>query len=168
MKTLLKIIITAFAAVGIIAVGFTGWVMYDLRNETAIVESVPAYTGEDILNAVNQHRHNIGVNEVVIDSPLCSNLVERWLSIKQPGNGHQGWQEWMVANNLKKDGELIYYSGVAELYTFAETPDEAIQNFLQSPGHKDALENPKAKYACTYSQDGLSVIEMATSHIAND
>lgn len=50
------------------------------------------YNGNDLLNAVNNHRKSLGIQEVKLSEGLCDNLVSRWKSIKE-GKQHEGFEE---------------------------------------------------------------------------
>jgi hypothetical protein len=117
-----------------------------------------SYTGSELLEAMNDHRMSIGVQELQLDQRLCSNLVERWLDIKNPNNGHKGLKEWGEANNLIKDDKAVApFDNLNELYVTTTNANRAIELWIGSPGHKVVLENPDYNVACTYAADGTGV-----------
>lgn len=123
------------------------------------------YTGQELFDAINEHREGVGVKKLEIDSKLCDNLVERWFAIREPGNGHKGFEEWAISEGIIVDGVMIEpYDkevGMAELYANGTQTYWLIDFWTGSPGHKAALENPNYNVGCSYASDGTGVIIMA-------
>lgn len=114
------------------------------------------YSGQDLFNAVNNHRKSIGVNEIRLSEGLCDNLVSRWQAVKE-GKQHKGFEEWVKQEGIQtKYG----YKEIVELYIQASTPAEAIAFWSGSPGHKIELENPKWTDGCAYANEGYGVVVM--------
>lgn len=160
MKTLIKIILSLLATVGVVFIGIVAFIVFNVKH----VDN--QYNGQDLFNAVNAHRKSIGVQEVQLDSRLCDNLVERWAAVREPGNLHKGFDEWAVGEGLVKDGAVVApYSprtGLSEIFILnATTVDWAIQGWLGSPGHKLALENPNVNVGCAYANQGTGIVLMA-------
>lgn len=116
------------------------------------------YSGGELLEAMNDHRMSIGVQELQLDQRLCSNLVERWLDVRNPSNGHRGLKEWGEDNGLVKDGKAVApFDNLNELYVTTADANRAIELWVGSPGHKVVLENPDYNVACTYASNGTGV-----------
>lgn len=114
------------------------------------------YTGNDLLNAVNEHRKSIGIQEVKLSEGLCDNLVTRWKSIKE-GKQHEGFEDWVKQEGIQTN---YGYKQIVELYVQASTPNHAILLWSGSPGHKIQLENPKWTDGCAYANGGYGVVVM--------
>jgi hypothetical protein len=126
------------------------------------------YTGEELFNAVNQHRTYVGVQELQIDENLCDNLVERWLAIREPNNGHKGFEEWLETEGIAEGGILANYDLVGELYVKdISTPENAINWWLGSPGHKSTLEKEELNVGCAYASDGTGVVVVGATKELN-
>lgn len=112
-----------------------------------------SYTGEDLLYAVNQYRKSKNLKKLEINEILCDNLVSRWKSIKD-GKQHEGFEEWVKNEKILERG----YRELAELYAIAPSPSQAIDIWLNSPGHKIQLENKKWEDGCAYANEGITVL----------
>lgn len=113
-----------------------------------------SYNGQELLEAVNKHRQEKGLNSVVVGEGLCDNLVSRWQAVKE-GRQHLGFEEWIKGEGI----QLNYgYGEIAELYIQAPTPAEAIAFWAGSPGHRIQLENPKWTDGCAYANEGYGVV----------
>lgn len=112
------------------------------------------YTGMQLFEAVNNHRRSIGVQEIQLEETFCGNLVERWMAVKNPENGHKGLMDWWADKKLKNDP----YGQINELYAHAPTAERVIENWTQSPGHKIPLEDAKYNVGCTYAAEGWGVL----------
>lgn len=116
-----------------------------------------SYTGDDLFNAINEHRRSVGVQEVILSEGLCDNLVSRWQAVKD-GKQHEGFEEWVMQEGI----QTVYgYKEVAELYIQSPTPTGAISFWSSSPGHRIQLENPKWTDGCAYANDGFGVVVMS-------
>lgn len=116
-----------------------------------------SYTGNDLLNAVNQHRKSVGISEIKLSEGLCDNLVSRWKAVKE-GRQHEGFEEWVLQEGIQ---ETYGYQQIAELYIQTSTPAEAISFWSGSPGHKIQLENPRWTDGCAYANEGIGVVVMS-------
>ncbi len=114
------------------------------------------YTGEELFNAVNEHRGLVGAQEVVIGEGLCDNLVSRWQAVKDEKQ-HEGFEEWIEKEGIQTN--YGYYQ-VVELYIISQTPEDAIDFWIGSPGHKIQLENPVWTDGCAYAGEGYGVVIM--------
>ncbi len=114
------------------------------------------YDGEDLFNAVNEHRRSLGIQEVKLSEGLGDNLVSRWRAVKE-GRQHEGFEDWIKQEGIQTE---YGYKEVAELYIRASTPAEAIAFWSGSPGHKIQLENPRWTDGCAYANEGYGVVIM--------
>lgn len=155
-----KIIAIILGTLGVIFIACIAYIAYIITN----VDN--KYTGQDLFNAVNAHRKSVGVQELQLDENLCDNLVERWLAVREPGNGHKGYEEWAEGEGLTKDGVAVEpyktSTGIVELYILnATTTDWALSGWIGSPGHKSKLENAQINSGCAYAHDGTGILIMA-------
>ena len=118
------------------------------------------YTGEELFNAVNIHRKDIGVQELQLDINLCDNLVDRWKSIRD-GDAHRGFEDWAAKEGLVEGGVAKNFKLLGEMYVTETTPNNAIAWWVGSPGHKLTLEKPELNVGCAYANDGTGVIIVA-------
>lgn len=154
MKGLLIKILAVVGALSIIAFGLIFYFILKVDYK---------YTGEQLFEAVNEHRKEVGVAALELDPILCDNLVERWIAIKEPNSGHKGYEEWVKGEGIldnSKFGQIgeIYVSGIS-------TPENAIAFWLSSPGHKSTLEMKEMVYGCAYAGEGAGVVVMATKGV---
>jgi uncharacterized membrane protein len=115
------------------------------------------YTGEDLFSAVNMHRKEKGIPEVVLSEGLCDNLVSRWQAVKE-GRQHKGFDEWIDNEGIQTN---YGYKDITELYIQSSTPAEAISFWAGSPGHRIQLENSKWTDGCAYANEGYGVVVMS-------
>ena len=159
MKVFGKVILFGLASLGVIFVAAIAFIIYIMNN----VDN--KFTGQELFNAVNDHRKSVGVQELQIDQRLCDNLVERWLAIREPSNGHKGFEEWALAEGLVKDGAMVdpydKTVGLAEIYANGTQTYWLIDFWVSSPGHKTSLENPNYNVGCSYASQGTGVVMMA-------
>jgi hypothetical protein len=153
-------ILTKVMVILVLAFGLYAQLGYDptLVKLHSYKNEKDSFTGGELLEAMNDHRMGIGVQELQLDQRLCSNLVERWLDIKNPDNGHKGLKEWGENNKLIVDGKPVApFDNLNELYVTTTNANRAIELWVGSPGHKVVLENPDYNVACTYAADGTGV-----------
>lgn len=150
--SLKKTVLGGLAFLGILFLAAVAFVIYTIRNVDY------KYTGEDLFEAVNAHREIVGVQKLELDPILCDNLVERYLAIKEPNNGHKGFTEWLTDEGINKNPK---YGQIGELYITASTPENAISWWMGSPGHKSTLEMSTLKYGCAYASEGTGVVVVA-------
>ena len=159
-SSIIKIIAIVLGGLGLVFIACVIFIVYIMSN----IDN--KYTGQDLFEAVNNHRKSVGVPELQMDGNLCDNLVERWLAVREPGNGHKGYEEWAEAEGLTKDGVAVEpykaTSGISELYILnATTTDWALSAWIGSPGHKNTLENSDMNSGCAYAHDGTGILIMA-------
>ena len=155
-----KILLWVLAGLGLLFIGAIAFIAYIITN----VDNT--YTGQDLFDAVNEHRRSVGVQELVLDDNLCDNLVERWLAIKEPNNGHKGFEDWAEGEGLTKDKVAVEpyktSSGITEIYIQNATQTYwAIDAWVGSPGHRLKLEKPEFNSGCAYAHEGTGVVIMA-------
>lgn len=160
MKNIIRAILVILAGLGVLFVGAVIFIVYNIRN----VDN--KYNGDQLFSAINEHRQSVGSAPLQLDDNLCDNLVERWLSIREPNAGHKGYEAWAEGEGLTKDGVAVApYStqtGITELFIQnATTPENAIVAWVGSPGHRAKLESPDYNVACAYAHDGDGVVIMA-------
>lgn len=160
MKNIAKAVLIALAGLGVLFIGAVIFVFYIITN----VDN--KYTGDQLFSAVNEHRKSIGVQELQLEGDLCDNLVERWLSIREPNAGHKGFEAWAEGEGLTKDGVAVTpysaQSGITELFIQnATTTEWALSAWKGSPGHKVILEKPELNVGCAYAHDGDGIVIMA-------
>ena len=112
---------------------------------------------------MNSYRSSVNVSELVTDPVICDNLVERYLSIKEPNSGHRGFEEWLAAEGIANNPS---YGLIGEIYVKdVSTPNNAIRWWLGSPGHKSTLERPEFNSGCSYANDGTGVVILAEKKV---
>jgi len=123
-------------------------------QSTQVSNSLPSFTGQDVLDAVNKYRKENNVPELKLDKVLCNNLAQRYLDIKsgvEENIAHKGFDEW-----YKEYIEPYGYS-VSEDYACGQIPEDIIKAWDGSPGHKLSILDKKNKVACTYAAEGCAV-----------
>lgn len=123
-----------------------------------VVQFGRGWTGDDLFNAVNQHRLTSGIPTLTLSPQLCDNLVSRWQKVKE-GKQHEGFEEWVKNEGIQTN---YGYDSLVELYIQAATSADAIAFWVGSPGHKVQLENPEWKDGCAYANEGYGVVIMGT------
>ena len=153
MNKLSKTIISILAVIGVLGIIATGLIIYGIKTDYT-------YTGQELFDAVNKHRTSVGAPALELDPILCDNLVERYLSIKEPNTGHAGFEEWAINEGIRANPK---YGLLGEMYVKdISTPENAINWWLGSPGHKSTLEMEEMVYGCSYANDGTGVVIMAS------
>jgi uncharacterized protein YkwD len=158
-----KIIITFLTLVGAVSIFLAIFVAIAIIKSPSISQQpIPthSFSGQELFNGVNAYRISKDLPQLKENGELCNNLVERWLDIKNPDNGHEGFVEWATNKKLLIKGypnKNFHYIG--ELYIVdASTVDMAIEWWASSPGHRIALENPDFDVMCTYAAEGAGVV----------
>lgn len=149
--TLLVVGFAAFTGVSGYFVGFRGG--YNLREEQ-YQEMAQQYDvdGESVFEAVNEYREEHNLNTVELDPALCNNLAERYEELKTDFS-HDGFEEW-----AKEVGIYNTYEWAELIARDAYRPQDVIQIWEESPGHNLALTDSKYNVACTYANQGISVL----------
>jgi len=150
-----KAILIILGSLGLIFIACVIYVIYIMNN----VDN--KFTGQELFDAVNEHRKSVGAQELQLDENLCDNLVERWLAIREPGNGHKGFEEWAETEGLVEGGLAKNYKLLGELYANGTQTYWLIDFWVGSPGHRTTLENPKLNVGCAYASDGTGVVIVA-------
>lgn len=121
------------------------------------------FTGQELFDAVNKHRESIGVQKIELEETFCGDLVERWIAVKNPENGHKGLQDWWADKNLKEDP----YGEINELYASGRSAERVIEIWTESPGHRIPLEKPEYNVGCTYASEGYGVMIIGEKPVVN-
>lgn len=148
-----KIIIIGLMIIGVLAIISFGFIFY------WVTQTDYKYTGQQLFDEVNKYRTSINAPALELDPILCNNIVERYLDIETPDNGHKGFEEWQIDVRV---GTNSKYGRIGEMYVKdISTPQNAINWWLGSPGHKSTLEMKEMIYGCAYANDGTGVVIMA-------
>jgi hypothetical protein len=152
-------VVAKVAVILVFVVGLYWQIDYDpsLEKLRAYQATKSEFTGAELLAEVNNYRKNIGVSELTVDEVLCSDLVERWLAIRDPNYGHKGFEEWWADKKLATDS----YNHIGELYATADSARRVIELWNQSPGHKLCLDDPRNNVGCTYAAKGTGILIIA-------
>lgn len=154
MKKLGKLLVIALSIFGLLSILAGAFIFYNIKYVDY------KYTGEELFQAINSHREQKGLNILELDPKLCDNLVERYWAIKESGNAHKGYEEWLKSEGIVDDPK---YGVIGEIYVVdVSTPQNAITWWSNSPGHRTTLEMQEMKYGCAYANDGAGVVIMAT------
>lgn len=149
-----RFILYALAGLGVLAIIAGGMIVY------WITQTDYKYNGEQLFEAVNEHRASVGVGKLELDPILCDNLVERWIAIKEPNSGHKGYEEWLTGEGIRDNPK---YGLIGEIYVSGiSTPQNAIAFWVGSPGHKSTLEMKDMVYGCAYANEGAGVVILAS------
>lgn len=144
-----KITVIVFILISFLFVFFVG----SMRNGVGIGKS---YTGNDLFNAVNEHRKKNNLGEIKLSEGLCDNLVSRWKAVKE-NRQHEGFEEWVKEEGIQTQ---YGYKQVVELYISSSTPAGAIEFWTTSPGHEVQLDNSLWTDGCAYANENIGVVVM--------
>lgn len=125
-------------------------------NEQDLTPTVPAFTGQELFDAVNVYRMEQGVEELTLENKLCSNLAQRYFDIKKgldEGVAHKGFDEWYQ----KYVAPYGNYQ-VSENFAWGRTPQEVIKAWEGSPGHRLSILDPQNTLGCSYASEGYGII----------
>ena len=151
-----KLILVILASLGVFFILCGAFIAYTISRVDY------KFTGQQLFDAINEYRVSVNVQPLALELDLCDNLVERYLAVKEPNTGHKGYEEWLANEGLVVDGKLIpKYGLIAELYVTASTPDNAINFWVGSPGHRLTLEKPEFNVGCAYALEGTGVVIVA-------
>jgi hypothetical protein len=155
-----KIIAVGLMIVGVLAIISFGFIFY------WATQTDYKFTGQELFDEINKYRASKNLSQLTIDPVLCDNLVERYLAIKEPNSGHKGFEDWLKSEGIKIDvNDNSKYRLVGEMYIIdASTPSNAINWWINSPGHKSTLELPIFNKGCAYASNGTAVVIMAESN----
>lgn len=149
-----KLLIVYLVASVALVIAFMAWYY------RASIKS-PEFTGQELFDAVNVHRASQNISTLELDPILCDNLVERWLAVNNPDNGHKGFEEWIKGEGIQDNPK---YGMFGEMYMRdTASPADAIKWWIDSPGHRTTLEMVDMKYGCAYAHEGTGVVIMATA-----
>ncbi len=153
-------VVSLFVIAGCFLGGSLIWQVYkDSKVVSPTPTPIPTFTGQEVFDAVNNYRTQNGVKELKLDSGLCNHLSQRWLDIKAGEDenvAHKGLDEW----TRKYGNPNGRFSKGDEDIATGNTPEEVIQAWAGSPGHRLSILNPDADVACSYALKGTAIIEI--------
>ena len=149
-----KIVLGILAGFGVLAIIAGGFIFYFVTKVDY------KYNGQQLFDEINAYRQSKGVPVLELNPILCDNLVERWIAIKEPNSGHKGFEEWVKGEGISDNPK---YGQIGELYVSGiSTPQNAINFWVGSPGHKNTLEMKEMVYGCAYANEGAGVLIVAS------
>lgn len=149
---LFKILMLGFLGLGLLFVFCVIYLAY------IIVFVDNKFTGQELLEAVNVHRRDMGINELRTDEILCTNLLERWQAFRQQTDSQDAFLAWQD----RELGEKAYdYSMIYELNGSGTQTYWLIENWVDSPEHRAILEDPALDRACAYADKGIGIVIFA-------
>lgn len=123
-----------------------------------IASAIPTWGGPQLWEAVNKKRAEYGVNPLNNKDELCTIAAIRLNEILAMGklDGHEGF-----GNMPERRPDLL---PIFEKYTISEfllsgaqTPDEAVELWENTLGHKKLLTGGEYVWGCIYAQSGFAV-----------
>jgi hypothetical protein len=122
----------------------------------------PDWGGPDLWEVVNTARVNHGVNPLKGRDELCTVASIRLNELLSLGklDGHQGFAK---LTETREDLKWIFekYVMAEFLVQGAQTPEEAVDLWLNTLGHKKLITGGEYVYGCTYAQEGFGVAIVA-------
>jgi len=118
----------------------------------------PSWGGPQLWDAVNQSRVEHGVNPLKSKDDLCTIASIRLNELLQLGtlDGHQGFSALEQRNDIKPIFDS--YGVVSEfLVSGATSPQNAVDLWLNTMGHKQLLTGGEYVWGCIYAQNGFGV-----------
>lgn len=130
-----------------------------LPTRTRIVSPSVTWGGPELWKAVNERRIELGVNPLQQRDELCTIASIRLNELLELGklDAHEGFG---TLRESRPDLEWIFekYAAIAEfLAVGGETPEETVDLWQNTLGHKKLLEGGEYVWGCVYAQDSFSV-----------
>lgn len=130
---------------------------------TKIVYVTPApaaritWGGPALWEAVNKRRVELGVNPLSVKDEICTLSSIRLNEILKLGtlDGHAGFSKLADRADLKPTFEKYNLSEF--LVSGATSPQEAVNLWENTLGHKELLSGGQYVWGCVYAQDGFGV-----------
>ena len=97
---------------------------------------------ENLLKKVNEYRNSKGLSSVTTDGYTCAFATTRANEIVENFN-HDGFRNRIDSKNLPYPS----YSHITENIAMNSNPDQVIQGWIDSPGHRENMEK-NTPYAC--------------------
>lgn len=119
---------------------------------------VPSWGGPQLWDAVNKRRVELGVNPLTAKDNLCTIASIRLNELLSLGtlDGHQGFSALEERSDIKPIFES--YSAVAEfLVSGATSPQNAVDLWENTLGHRELLSGGQFVWGCIYAQNGFGV-----------
>jgi uncharacterized protein YkwD len=118
----------------------------------------PDFTGQQLFDAINCYRKKNGLEPLIMDQGLCSNLAQRYYDSLNPDYkyvAHGGFKEWTEDGPFKRG-----FNSVSEnVHINGDNLNEVITGWAGSPGHNLNLLTTDRPYACTYAIRGYAFLE---------
>lgn len=115
-----------------------------------------SYTGPELWDAINKARIEHGVKPLAQKDILCTIAAIRLNQIRDLGklDNHEGFQS--TYDKYKDDPNMP--DNVSEfLISGYPTPDQAVEAWLDTLGHKKLITGGEYVWGCVYAQDGFGV-----------
>ncbi|MAG59490.1 hypothetical protein CMO96_01730 [Candidatus Woesebacteria bacterium] len=115
-----------------------------------------SYSGPDLWDAVNEARLANGVNSLNQKDILCTISAIRLSQVRELGklDGHDGFQG--VYDKYKDNTDMP--GNVSEfLISGYPTPEQAVEGWIDTLGHKKLITGGEYKWGCIYAADGFGV-----------
>lgn len=116
----------------------------------------PSYTGPELWEAVNTARVQHGVSPLSQKDILCTLAAIRLSQIRELGklDGHDGFQP---TYDKYKDNPTMPNNVSEFLISGYPTPNQAVEAWLDTLGHKKLITGGEYTFGCVYAQDGFGV-----------
>lgn len=127
-------------------------------RETGSLDIIFTYTGQEVLDSINQYRQEKELSKLEIDPDLCNNLIDRYLSLigeSSQTEGHPGFDAWATVKTEQQNFELV-----GEVWSPAPTLELVMRDWKGSPGHNAAITRPEYNRGCTYAGEHGVVLVM--------
>lgn len=117
----------------------------------------PNWGGPQLWDAVNKRRVQLGVNPLQVKDELCTIASIRLNELLQLGqlDGHAGFSALESRADIKPTFEQYNLSEF--LVSGASSPQNAVDLWENTLGHKELLSGGQYVWGCIYAQDGFGV-----------
>ncbi|MBI4029389.1 MAG: hypothetical protein HY376_03410 [Candidatus Blackburnbacteria bacterium] len=109
------------------------------------------FSSQDLWEAVNTYRTQNGVKTLTLSQEICFGISDRWKAISNNlinnRPGHEGGENFLQTQRSKG---LLTNVEIIELFTEANTPQEALTWWNNSPSHRLGLLDPQVNAGCTF------------------
>ena len=128
------------------------------RTPTPILQISPSWGGPDLWEAVNKRRQELGVHGLANQSELCTIASIRLNELLELGklDAHEGFSN---LTERRPDLEWIFdkYNITEFLIQGAESPENAVDLWENTLGHKKLLTGGEYVWGCIYAQNSFGV-----------
>jgi uncharacterized protein YkwD len=124
---------------------------------TPVPVSKITWGGPQLWEAVNKRRIELGVNSLSVRDEICTLSSIRLNEILKLGalDGHAGFSKLAERTDLKPTFEKYNLSEF--LVSGADSPQEAVNLWENTLGHKELLSGGQYVWGCIYAQEGFGV-----------